>query len=70
MATITSLVNGQVYIEILNTFLILLMEHSFHYEVIFQDNNASCQRVKNIKDFQHTDMISQQTVWIYNMVEN
>lgn len=45
------------------------MEHSFHNEVIFQDDNASCQRVRNIKDFQHTDMISQQTVWIYNIVK-
>uniref|UniRef100_A0A8C1BRT3 Uncharacterized protein n=1 Tax=Cyprinus carpio TaxID=7962 RepID=A0A8C1BRT3_CYPCA len=39
MTILTSTVNGQVYIEILDTFLIPLIEKKFGDDVIFQDDN-------------------------------
>lgn len=39
MATITSTINAHVYIQILDTFLIPLIENWFLNEVIFQDSN-------------------------------
>uniref|UniRef100_A0A3B3S4R3 Tc1-like transposase DDE domain-containing protein n=1 Tax=Paramormyrops kingsleyae TaxID=1676925 RepID=A0A3B3S4R3_9TELE len=52
MAVITSTVNAQVYIEILDNFLILSIESRLgDDEVIFQDDNASCHRAKSVKTF-------------------
>ena len=47
MAVITSSINAQVYIDILDTFLILSIERMFwDDDIIFQDDNASCHRAK------------------------
>lgn len=52
MAVITSSINAQVYIEILDTFVIPLIESRFHYDgVIFPAGNASCHRAKYAKAF-------------------
>ena len=49
----TSLINAHdMYIEILDNFLIQSIENWFdHNEVISQDYNASCHRAKGIKAF-------------------
>ncbi len=51
MAILTSTVNAQVYIEILDTFLIASIEKKFGDNVIFQDDNASWYRAKSVKAF-------------------
>ena len=51
MAITTSTDNAQVEIDILNTFLIPSIENRFGDEVIFQDDDASCHRAKNVKAF-------------------
>ncbi len=67
MAIFTSAVNAQVYIEILDTFLIPSIEKKFGDNgVIFQDDNASCHRAKSIsfssgKTYQLNDMASKQS---------
>lgn len=48
MAVVKSSINAQVYIEILDSFLIPSIENMF---VIFQDDNASCHRAKTVKAF-------------------
>uniref|UniRef100_A0A672STN9 Tc1-like transposase DDE domain-containing protein n=1 Tax=Sinocyclocheilus grahami TaxID=75366 RepID=A0A672STN9_SINGR len=50
MAILISTVNAQVYIEILDTFLIPSIEKKLG-DVIFQDDNASCHREKSVKAF-------------------
>lgn len=48
LAVVTSIVNAQVHIKIWDTFVITMIENGFaDDEVIFQNDNASCQR-KNI----------------------
>uniref|UniRef100_A0A672T8Q8 Tc1-like transposase DDE domain-containing protein n=1 Tax=Sinocyclocheilus grahami TaxID=75366 RepID=A0A672T8Q8_SINGR len=52
MAILTSTVNAQMYIEILDTFLIPSIEKTFgDNDVIFQDDNASCHRAKSVEAF-------------------
>uniref|UniRef100_A0A3Q3AU23 Tc1-like transposase DDE domain-containing protein n=1 Tax=Kryptolebias marmoratus TaxID=37003 RepID=A0A3Q3AU23_KRYMA len=52
MAVITSSINAQVYIDILDTFLIPSVERMFgDDEIIFQDDNASCLRAKTVGTF-------------------
>ena len=52
MAVITSSINAQVYVDILDTFLIPSFERMFgDDEIIFQDDNASCHRAKSVKTF-------------------
>ncbi|CAJ0921952.1 unnamed protein product [Ranitomeya imitator] len=52
MAVITSSINAQVYVDILDTFLIPSIERMFgDDEIIFQDDNASCHRAKTVKPF-------------------
>uniref|UniRef100_A0A3Q3AMG8 Tc1-like transposase DDE domain-containing protein n=1 Tax=Kryptolebias marmoratus TaxID=37003 RepID=A0A3Q3AMG8_KRYMA len=52
MAVITCLINAQVYIDILDTFLIPSIERMFgDDEIIFQDDSASCHRAKTVKTF-------------------
>jgi DDE superfamily endonuclease len=52
MAVITSSINAQVYIDILDTFLIPSIERMFgDDDIIFQDDNASCHRAKTVKTF-------------------
>uniref|UniRef100_A0A3Q2ZWT6 Transposase Tc1-like domain-containing protein n=1 Tax=Kryptolebias marmoratus TaxID=37003 RepID=A0A3Q2ZWT6_KRYMA len=49
MAVITSSINAQVYIDILDTFLIPFIKRMFgDDEIIFQDNNASCHNVMSM----------------------
>ena len=48
----TSTISALVYIEILDNFLTPSIEDLFgDYEVIFQNDNATCHRAKGIKDF-------------------
>ena len=52
MTIIISAINAHGYIKILDPFLISLIENWFSEdEVIFQDDNASCHKVKGIKAF-------------------
>ena len=52
MTVITSSINAQVYVEILDTFLIPSIERMFgDGSIIFQDDNASCHRAKSVKTF-------------------
>ncbi len=52
MAVITSSINAQVYVDILDTFLIPSVERMFgDDDIIFQDDNASCHRAKTVKTF-------------------
>ena len=52
MVTITSTINALMFIKILDTFLVSLIENWFgDDEVIFPDNNAYCYRSKVIKAF-------------------
>ena len=62
MAIITSTVNAQVYIEILDICLITSIENRFgDDDVIFQDGNASCHRAKSVKAFLQEKRISSMT---------
>ena len=50
IAVITSMINAFVYIEILDNFIIWLIEKWFgDDEVIFPDNHVSCHKAKGIK---------------------
>uniref|UniRef100_A0A3B5QWB7 Tc1-like transposase DDE domain-containing protein n=1 Tax=Xiphophorus maculatus TaxID=8083 RepID=A0A3B5QWB7_XIPMA len=52
MTVVNSSINAQVYIDILDSFLIPSIEQMFgDDEVIFQDDNASCHRAKTVKAF-------------------
>ena len=52
MAIIISTINTHMYINILDNFLIESIENWFgDDEVIFQDDNLSCQRAKRNKAF-------------------
>lgn len=52
MTVITSSINAQVYVEILDTFLIPSIERMFgDGSILFQDDNASCHRAKSVKTF-------------------
>lgn len=52
MAVVKSSINAQVYIDILDSFLIPSIENMFgDGEIIFQDDNASCHRAKTVKAF-------------------
>uniref|UniRef100_A0A4W6EFN8 Tc1-like transposase DDE domain-containing protein n=1 Tax=Lates calcarifer TaxID=8187 RepID=A0A4W6EFN8_LATCA len=52
MAVITSSINAQVYVDILDTFLIPSIERAFgDDEIIFQNDNASCHRAKTVNTF-------------------
>ena len=52
MTIITSITNAHVYIEILDNFLIAQIENLLNDgEVIFQNNDESCNRAKGIKAF-------------------
>ena len=52
MVIITFHINAYVYIEIYDNFLVLSIGNWFSDDkVIFQDDNASCQRTKEIKAF-------------------
>lgn len=52
LEAITFLVNAQVYIEVLDTFVIPSVKRRFGDEdVISQDDNASRHRAKSIKKF-------------------
>ena len=45
-------VNSQIYVDILDHFLIPSIHNSFGDEdVVLQDDNASCYRAKCVKDF-------------------
>ena len=49
IAVITSIINAPMYIEILDNFLILLIENWFgDDDVIFWDNNSSRNKAKGI----------------------
>lgn len=62
MAIITSTLSAQVYIEILDTFLLPSMEEKFgDDEVIFQDDNASCHSAKSVKAFLQERQINSMT---------
>ena len=57
MVIITPTINILVYIEILDSLLIPLIDNWFHDgEVIFQDVNASCHRAEGLKDFLQESM--------------
>uniref|UniRef100_A0A3B5QEL9 Transposase Tc1-like domain-containing protein n=1 Tax=Xiphophorus maculatus TaxID=8083 RepID=A0A3B5QEL9_XIPMA len=50
MTVVNSSINAQVYIDILDSFLIPSIEQMFgDDEIIFQDDNASCHRAKTVK---------------------
>uniref|UniRef100_A0A3Q3AY27 Tc1-like transposase DDE domain-containing protein n=1 Tax=Kryptolebias marmoratus TaxID=37003 RepID=A0A3Q3AY27_KRYMA len=51
MTVVNSSINAQVYIDILDSFLIPSIEQMFGDEIIFQDDNASCHRAKTVKAF-------------------
>uniref|UniRef100_A0A3B5LXN8 Tc1-like transposase DDE domain-containing protein n=1 Tax=Xiphophorus couchianus TaxID=32473 RepID=A0A3B5LXN8_9TELE len=52
MTVVNSSINAQVYIDILDSFLIPSIEQMFgDDEIIFQDDNASCHRAKTVKAF-------------------
>ena len=52
MLVIASTINAHVYNEILDNFLIPSIENWFgDNEVIFQEDNTSCHRAKEIKAF-------------------
>lgn len=68
MTILTSTVNGQVYIEILDTFLIPLIEKKFGDDVIFQDDNASWHRAKIVKAFLQERHINSMT-WPANSLD-
>uniref|UniRef100_A0A8B9JPA9 Transposase Tc1-like domain-containing protein n=1 Tax=Astyanax mexicanus TaxID=7994 RepID=A0A8B9JPA9_ASTMX len=52
MTVVNSSINAQVYIDILDSFLIPSIEQMFgDNEIIFQDDNASCHRAKTVKAF-------------------
>uniref|UniRef100_A0A3B1IEA9 Tc1-like transposase DDE domain-containing protein n=1 Tax=Astyanax mexicanus TaxID=7994 RepID=A0A3B1IEA9_ASTMX len=52
MTVVNSTINAQVYIDILDSFLIPSIEQMFgDNEIIFQDDNASCHRAKTVKAF-------------------
>ena len=52
MVIIISVINIHVYMEILDNFLLTLIENWFgDHEVIFQDDYTSCHRTKGIKFF-------------------
>ncbi|CAJ0964526.1 unnamed protein product [Ranitomeya imitator] len=51
-AVITASINAQVYVDILDSFIIPSIERMFgDDEMIFQDENASCHRAKIVKTF-------------------
>uniref|UniRef100_A0A8C5I7Z6 Tc1-like transposase DDE domain-containing protein n=1 Tax=Gouania willdenowi TaxID=441366 RepID=A0A8C5I7Z6_GOUWI len=52
MAVITSSINAQVYVDMLDTFLIPSIERMFgDDDIVYQDDNASCHRAKTVKTF-------------------
>ena len=65
MVIITSTINSHVYVEILDNFLIPSIENGFGEEAIFQDDNASCHRAKEIKAFLQESHITSMT-WPVN----
>ena len=64
MAIINSATNALVYPDILEDILISSLENWFgDDEVIFQDDNASCQRAKEIKAFRVGRHIKSMILW-------
>lgn len=52
LAVVKTTVNSQIYIDILDHFLIPSIDNAFGDEdVVFQDDNASCHRAKCVRDF-------------------
>ena len=52
LTVIKTTVNFQIYIDILDHFLILLTDNAFGDEdVVFQDDNTSCHRAECVRDF-------------------
>ena len=67
MAIISSTIHTGAYIEILDNFLIPSIENRFSDdEVIFQEDNASCLRAKEIKAFLQERLIKSM-IWPANI---
>ena len=61
MTIITSTINAEVSIEVLENFLIMIIDNWFgDDEVIFQNDDATCQKAKGIRAF----------LWEINYLDN